>query len=150
LLITILSSPTRSAAEAATGFGLAIAIGMAISALVGLSRIADILEPGGDLALLRRTVVLAPVALGLGGIPGLLLSRWLVTADSGEVASVLSGVAAGLVAAGLATAVMVGADPQLPRLIIRTVRRPQPAPDDSAAPDPAPSEGTQPEPEDER
>src|SRR5699024_9294488 len=57
----VLPSPTRSSAEAATAFGISIAIGMALSALVGLARIADILEPGGDLPRVRRTAILTPV-----------------------------------------------------------------------------------------
>ena len=148
LLITILPSPTRAAAEAATGFGLAIAIGMAVSALVGFSRISDILEPGGDLPRLRRTVILAPMALVAGGVPGLLLARWMVRADSAEVATVLSGLAAGLVAALLAAAVIVAADPQLPRQIIGRVRRPAPAPTppEQAEPEPGPPEPETPEP----
>lgn len=136
LMVTILASPTRAAAEAATGFGLAIAIGMAVSALVGLSRIADILEPGGDLPRLRRTVILAPVALMTGGVPGLLVSRWLVTADSGEVVSVLVGIAGGLVAALLAGLVMFAADPSLLREFGRRARRPV-----SVSVDPAPQDG---------
>lgn len=136
LLITISASPTRAAAEAATGFGLAIAIGMAISALVGLSRIADILEPGGDLPRLRRTVILAPVALVAGGVPGLLVSRWLVTAESSEVVSVLVGIAGGLVAALLAGLVMFAADPSLLREFARRARRPV-----SVSVDPAPKDG---------
>src|SRR5690625_6079837 len=96
---------------------------MAVSALVGFSRISDILEPGGDLPRLRRTVILAPMALVAGGVPGLLLARWMVRADSAEGATVLSGLAARLLAALLAAAVMVAADPQLPRQIIGRVRR---------------------------
>lgn len=148
LLITILASPTRSAAEAATGFGLAIAIGMAVSALVGLSRIADILEPGGDLPRLHRTAILAPIALAVGGVPGLLLAKWLVTAETGEVTAVFFGVVAGLVAALLSIAVMTAADPQLPRQVVRRVRRRPapvgPRPDDSAPAGVAPDDPTRP------
>ena len=110
--------------------------------------VVELLEPGGDLPRLRRTVILAPMALVAGGVPGLLLARWMVRADSAEVATVLSGLAAGLVAALLAAAVMVAADPQLPRQIIGRVRRPAPAPTppEQAEPEPGPPEPETPEP----
>ncbi|MGO2820433.1 MAG: murein biosynthesis integral membrane protein MurJ [Brachybacterium tyrofermentans] len=113
ILLLVIPSPTRSAAEASTAFGIAIAIGMAISALVGLARIADILEPGGELPAVRRAAVLTPIALLVGGIPGMLLGKWMVTTATGEVAAVLSGILCGVIAALLAGAVMAAADPQL-------------------------------------
>jgi len=113
ILLLVIPSPTRSAAEASTAFGIAIAIGMAISALVGLARIADILEPGGELPMVRRAAVLTPIALLVGGIPGMLLGKWMVTTATGEVAAVLSGILCGVIAALLAGAVMAAADPQL-------------------------------------
>ncbi|MFC7457749.1 murein biosynthesis integral membrane protein MurJ [Brachybacterium sp. GCM10030267] len=123
ILILIIPSPTRSAAEAATAFGITIAVGMALSALVGLGRIADVIEPGGDLPRVRRMAVLAPVALLAGGIPGMLIAKWLVTTETGEVGAVLSGLAAGVVAALLAGAVMAAADPPLVRDVISRMRR---------------------------
>lgn len=113
ILLLVIPSPTRSAAEASTAFGIAIAIGMAISALVGLARIADILEPGGELPSVRRAAILTPIALLVGGIPGMLLGKLLVTTATGEVAAVLSGILCGVIAALLAGAVMAAADPQL-------------------------------------
>ncbi|GAA1486201.1 murein biosynthesis integral membrane protein MurJ [Brachybacterium fresconis] len=119
----VLPSPTRSSAEAATAFGISIAIGMAISALVGLARIADILEPGGDLPRVRRTAIVTPVALVVGGVPGLLLGKWLVTTGTGQIGAIASGILCGLVAAVLAGVVMAAADPATTRNLLRRVRR---------------------------
>lgn len=113
IMLLVIPSPTRSAAEASTAFGIAIAIGMAISALVGLARISDILEPGGELPKVRRAAVLTPIALLVGGIPGMLLGKWMVTTATGEVGAALSGILCGMIAALLAGAVMAAADPQL-------------------------------------
>lgn len=113
LVLAVLTSPGRSAAEASTTFGLSIAVGMAIAALVGLSRIWDILEHAGDLARVRRTIVLTPLAVLIGGVPGLLLARRLVTTETGETVAVLVGIAAGVLGALLAAGVMLAADPSL-------------------------------------
>jgi putative peptidoglycan lipid II flippase len=122
LLLLVLPSPGRSSAEAATAFGLAMAIGMALAGLVGLARIADILEHGGHLAQVRRTALVVPLALLGGGIPGLLLGRRLVTSDAGEVQTVLIGILCGLAAAVLTTALMAVADPEVARRLLRRVR----------------------------
>ncbi|MEE1651364.1 lipid II flippase MurJ [Brachybacterium sp. J144] len=113
LALAVLTSPGRSAAEASTAFGLSIAVGMAIAALVGLSRIWEILEHAGDLARVRRTIVLTPLAVLIGGVPGLLLARRLVTTESGETVAVFVGIAAGVLGALLAAGVMLAADPSL-------------------------------------
>ncbi|HEX7350408.1 murein biosynthesis integral membrane protein MurJ [Brachybacterium sp.] len=134
LLILVLPSPERSAAEAATVFGLATAIGMAVSGLVGLARISDILEHGGHLLQVRRTAIAVPMALLGGGIPGLLLGRQLVTADAGEVQTVLIGILCGLVAVVLSTALMAVADREIARRILQHLR----AGRRSAAAEPAP------------
>jgi len=123
ILIVVLSSPQRSAAEAATVFGAAIALGMAVSGLVGLTRIADIVEHGGHLPQLRRTALLALLALPVGAVPGLLLGKWLVTTATGEIGAVAAGIACGLVAALLAGVVMTGADPELTGRVLRRRRR---------------------------
>ncbi|GAA1489666.1 murein biosynthesis integral membrane protein MurJ [Brachybacterium sacelli] len=123
ILVLVIPSPTRSPAEASTAFGITIAIGMALSALVGLARIADILEPGGDLPRVRRTAILTPLALVVGGVPGMLLGKWLVTTGTGEIGAVASGVLCGLVAAVLASAVMAAADPVTTRDLLRRARR---------------------------
>lgn len=122
ILIIVLPSPERSAAEASTAFGLSMAVGMALAGLVGLARIADVLEHGGHLIPVRRTALMIPVALLGGGVPGLLLGRQLVTTDMGEVGAVLSGIACGLIAGVIATAAMATADPELTRRALRRLR----------------------------
>lgn len=123
ILLLVIPSPTRSAAEASTAFGITIALGMALSALVGLARIADILEPGGDLPRVRRAAILTPIALLAGGIPGMLLGKWLVTTSTGEVGTVLVGILCGAVASVIAGAVMATADPELVRDLLGRIRR---------------------------
>lgn len=131
ILVATLPSPGRSAAEAATAFGICIAIGMSLSALVGLGRIADVVDPGGDAHLLRRTSLMGPVALIAGAVPGLLLAKWLVTSTTGIAGSVLAGIGAGLLAAVLSGAVLAVTDlPLLHRLppMLRRGRQQTPAP----------------------
>lgn len=123
ILLMVATGPTRSAAEAATAFGLCIAVGMLISAVVGFSRISDILEPGGDLPALRRTILLAVPAFAVGAIPGMLLGKLMVTTETGAVLSVLCGIASGLVAALLAAAVLAALDPALTRQLLSRLRR---------------------------
>ena len=122
ILIVVLPSPQRSAAEAATVFALAITLGMALSGLMGLSRIADVLEHGGHLAQVRRTAIVVPFAVLGGGVPGLLLGRQLVTSDAGGTSTVLVGVLCGLVAALLSAGLMAAADPETTRRLITRVR----------------------------
>jgi putative peptidoglycan lipid II flippase len=123
LLLMVATGPTRSAAEAATAFGLCIAVGMVISAVVGVARISDILEPGGDLPALRRTLLLALPAFAIGAIPGLLLGKLMVTTETGAVLAVLSGLASGLAAALLAAALLAAVDPALTRQLVSRLRR---------------------------
>lgn len=123
IVVLVLVSPTRSAAEAATVFALCIGVGMGVGGLVGLMRIADILELGGHLAQVRRCALVVPIALAAGAVPGLLLGRALITTDTGEIGAVLSGIAAGLLAALLSAAVMVLADPSLIRQVRGRLRR---------------------------
>ena len=122
ILVMVLPSPQRSAAEAATVFALAIALGMALAGLMGLARIADLLERGGHLARVRRTALAVPVAVLAGGVPGLLLGKQLVTADAGEARTVLIGILCGLVAALLSAVVMAAADPETSRTLVRRLR----------------------------
>ncbi|MBB5831679.1 murein biosynthesis integral membrane protein MurJ [Brachybacterium aquaticum] len=122
MIILVLPSPERSAAEAATVFGLSIAVGQAAGGLVGLSRITDILEPGGHFTQVRRTAIAVPVALLAGAIPGLLLGRLLVTVRTGEVLTVVYGILCGLVAAALAAAVIALTDRELAGRVLRRVR----------------------------
>ena len=122
VLILVLPSPERSAAEASTAFGLAMAVGMAIAGLVGLAKIVDVLEPGGHLAQLRRTALAVPVGLLCGGVPGLLLGRQLVTGATSEAGAVLIGILCGLVALLLSIAVMALTDRELTIRVLRRMR----------------------------
>jgi putative peptidoglycan lipid II flippase len=123
VILLVLPGPARSSAEAATAFALAIAAGMAVGGLVGLSRIWDMLEHGGHDRQVRRTAVAVPVAVLAGAVPGLLLGRLLVTTSTGEVLTVLYGILCGLVAAVLAGAVMGAADRELARGALERLRR---------------------------
>lgn len=122
ILALILPSPERAPAEASTAFGLSIAAGMALAGIVGLTRIADILEHGGHLAPVRRTALLVPLAVLLGGVPGMLLGRQLITSGTGAVGAVLVGILCGVVAALLAGATMAAADPDVTRRFVARVR----------------------------
>lgn len=122
ILIIVLPSPQRSAAEAATALALAISLGMAMSGLMGLARIADVLEHGGHLPKVRRTAIAVPFAVLGGGIPGLLLGRQLVTSGAGEVRTVLIGILCGVIAALLSAALMAAADPETTRHLLRRIR----------------------------
>ena len=122
ILVVVLPSPQRSAAEAATVFALAIALGMALAGVMGLTRIADVLEHGGHLAQVRRTAIVVPFAVLGGGVPGLLLGRQLVTSDAGGTSTVLVGVLCGLVAALLSAGLMAAADPETTRRLLARVR----------------------------
>ncbi|MDN5899550.1 MAG: hypothetical protein L0H74_05725 [Brachybacterium sp.] len=122
ILVLVLPSPQRSAAEAATVFALAMAFGMALAGLMGLVRIADVLEHGGHLVQVRRTAFVVPIAVLGGGVPGLLLGKRLVSADAGEPRTVLIGILCGLVAALLSAALMAAADPETTRRLIRRLR----------------------------
>ena len=95
---------------------------MALAGIVGLTRIADILEHGGHLAPVRRTALLVPLAVLLGGVPGMLLGRQLITSGTGAVGAVLVGILCGVVAALLAGATMAAADPDVTRRFVARVR----------------------------
>lgn len=122
VLVMVLPSPGRSAAEASTAFGLAMAVGMALAGLVGLAKIADVIDHGGHWAQVRRTAVVVPIALLVGGVPGMLLGRQLVINSTGETGAVLIGMLCGLVALVLSTAVMAAADPELRGKVLRRLR----------------------------
>src|SRR5699024_1103690 len=113
-LVVVRPSPQRSAAEAARVYALASALGMALAGVMGLTRIAAVLEHGGHLAQVRRTAIVVPFAVLGGGVPGLLLGRQLVTSDAGGTSTVLVGVLCGLVAA-LLSAGLMGLPTQRPR-----------------------------------
>lgn len=123
ILALIVPSPLRPASEAATAFGLTISLGMALSALVGLGRIAPVIEPGGGAPQVRRSALLAPLALVVGAVPGLLLCRLLVDLGSGLVTTIAVGALAGLVGAVPAALVLLAADPTLLTTLRRRLRR---------------------------
>ena len=123
LLVVVLPSPVRSAAEAATAFALAIAAGMAVGGLVGLSRSWDMLEHGGHARQVLRTSVAVPFAVLVGAVPGLLLDRLLVTVETGEAISVLAGILSGLVAAVLSAGLLAAVDRELARSVLGRLRR---------------------------
>ncbi len=143
VLIVAISGRERGAAVAATGFGLAIAIGMGVGALIGLARVHELIELAEATRSLRRTALSGPFALVLGAIPGLLLTRLLVTTSTGEVGAVLAGIAGGASAGVISLLIMALADPEQVRRLLRrlpigrrrtTAPAPTPATAETAAP----------------
>lgn len=123
IIVVVLPSSTRTAAEAATVFALSIAGGMAVSGLVGLARISDILEAGDEVSRLRICAIAAPVALALAAVPGMVLARAMITTSSGAVSTVLAGMIAGLAAALVSGGLMALADPAAVRPLLERLRR---------------------------
>lgn len=106
VLLVGLPAPGRSAATAATAFGLSCAIGMTVGGIVGISRIHDLVVMADAQRQLRRTALLGPVALAVGAVPGMLLTRLFVTTGSTLLESVLAGITGAIIGALLATAVL--------------------------------------------
>lgn len=123
IVILVLPSPGRTSAMAATAFGLAIAGGMALSALVGMGRVSDLVAPGGQIPQLRRMAIVAPLAMVVASVPGLLVAKALVTASTGTLGAVASGVLAALVSALVAAPLLALGDPLLARSVMRRLRR---------------------------
>lgn len=115
ILLMIVPAPAGSSATAATAFGLVIAVGMTLSALVALGRMDEVLEAGGGVRPVRRAAALAPVGLLAGAVPALLLCRLMVTVETSMAGAVLAGIAAGLLAAVITTGVLLLIEPALLR-----------------------------------
>ncbi|MFC0675421.1 murein biosynthesis integral membrane protein MurJ [Brachybacterium hainanense] len=123
VLLLALSSPTRRAAEASTGFGFSIAIGMLCAGIIGISRIGELIEASGQQKALRRIVLVAPLALLGGAVPGYLVSILLLQAGLGLPLIVLIGVLSGSVAAILSGGVLAASSPSQARSALRGARR---------------------------
>lgn len=123
VLVMGLPAPDRTAAEAATAFGLAIACGMGLGALVGLGRVSTLLAASDEPRAIRRTALFGPLGLFGGGIPGLLLVRWWTTTGTSEAGAVLAGVAGGACAGLIALLIMALADPSQVRHLVQRLRR---------------------------
>ena len=119
----VLPAPGRTSAMAATAFGLSIAGGMALSALVGLGRVGDLVSPGGQVPQLRRVALVAPLALAVAAVPGMLVAKALVTSDTGVVLTVVVGVLAAIVSAVVALPLLALGDPRLARAARPRLRR---------------------------
>ena len=119
----VLPAPGRTSAMAATAFGLSIAGGMALSALVGLGRVGDLVSPGGQVPQLRRVALVAPLALAVAAVPGMLVAKALVTSDTGVVLTVVVGVLAAIVSAVVALPLLALGDPRLARAARDRLRR---------------------------
>lgn len=124
VLVAGMPAPSRSAALAATAFGLACAAGMAIGGIIGLSRIRDLLEVADAQREVRRAALVSPLALAAGAIPGMLLTRTLVTTGTTEAQAVLAGALGALAGALLALAVLAAADLSRVRALLRTAAGP--------------------------
>lgn len=105
MLLTVLTSPARRTAEAATCFGLCIACGMVVAALVGLSRVSDSLGPGALRRTLYRGAGTGILAFAGAAVAGYLTCRALLDPSQQVMITVGVGVVAGAVAA--ATAILV-------------------------------------------
>lgn len=118
-----LPAPNRSAGEAATAFGLSIAVGMMVGAGFGLARIGELLEPADGVGPVRRTALGSVLALIVGSVLGLLITRFFVTTLTSLPAAILAGVGGGAAAALLAALVMAAVDPSQARLVLDRLSR---------------------------
>ncbi|MDO5661950.1 MAG: lipid II flippase MurJ [Brachybacterium sp.] len=121
--LIVASGPSRGTAEAATAFGLAIAAGMSVSALLGVARISEVIDSPPQMARLVRSGVAAVVAFALGGVGGYLISRPLVHSNSSMGMTLGVGVLAGVVAMLLVLAVLALADRESLLRIRDAIRR---------------------------
>lgn len=124
MLVIVLPAPTRRTAEAATAFGLCIAAGMTVAAILGVARLGESLGAGPvRRALLRSAIVSVVLFLG-GGALGFVVDRALLTPASSAPAAVGIGLLAGVVAGAGALAVLMVADrPAVTDLRARLGRR---------------------------
>lgn len=118
-----LPAPERSAGEAATAFGLSVAVGMLVGAAVGIARITDLLEAADAVSALRRTATGAVLAMLVGGICGLLVTRVFITTVTPLPAAVLAGAGGGVLAGALTLLVLAAVDPVQTRDLLARLRR---------------------------
>lgn len=131
----VLPSATRRTAEASTAFGLCIAVGMGVAALVGIGRVLEALRSSGGHPGLYRGAVTGLLAFVVGAGGGYAVSRALVDPDLHLALTVLVGLLAGVVALGLAVAVLALTDRATLRSLRHRGRR------EPAAPSPMPVPG---------
>ncbi|UYG16554.1 MATE family efflux transporter [Brachybacterium huguangmaarense] len=134
ILLIVLPSATRRTAEASTAFGLCIALGMSVAALVGLSRLGDVLGQGPLRRGLFRGSALSVLAYVLAAVAGYAACRALMRAGAHMPLTILAGVVGGL-AALVVVAVVLGLGDRETLRQLRRGRTPTRA--DTAAPVPA-------------
>ncbi|PWH05908.1 hypothetical protein DEO23_12025 [Brachybacterium endophyticum] len=115
-------STSRSAAVAATAFGLALSAGMWVSGITALVRVADLLEGPGSGAPLARVVPVGALVSIAAAIPGLLLGRALVDQGTSELLCVLIGLLTGATGSLLALGAMMLTDRSTALGLLRRLR----------------------------
>lgn len=110
ILLVVVPAGTRRTAEASTAFGLCIALGMSVAAVVGLTRVAAVLPAVPRRSPLPRAVVVSVAGYLLGAVAGYLACRALLGAPTSIAVTVLIGVLAGMVAAVVTGAVLATGD----------------------------------------
>lgn len=122
-LLVVLPSGTRRTAEAATAFGLCIALGMTVAAVVGLSRTLPLIGDPVPRRRLGRGSALSAVAWLLGAVAGYWACRALISAQLDTAMTILVGVLAGMIAVLVTGGLVAAADAGARRAILGRLRR---------------------------
>lgn len=133
ILLVVVPAGTRRTAEASTAFGLCIALGMSIAAIVGLTRITELMPAVPRRSPLSRAAAVSVVAYLLGAVVGYLACRALLGAQTSLAVTVLIGVLAGALAAVVTGAVLAAGDRGMWHTLRTALRRGPTAPRDVAA-----------------
>ena len=123
ILAVVLPAGTRRAAEASTAFGLCIAAGMTVSAVVGLVRVLDLVPAVDMRRALTRGALVSVAAVALGAVAGYVVCRAVLSVQSATAATVLIGMLAGAVALLVTGGIIALADPELRDRFLALARR---------------------------
>jgi putative peptidoglycan lipid II flippase len=123
IVVVAVLSNSGSSAVAATAFAFALSVGMWVSGITGLARVADLLEGVEGGAPLVRVVPIGAVVSVVAAIPGLLLGRAMVDQGTSEALCVLIGVLTGGIGMVLALAAMTLADRRTAASLLGRLRR---------------------------
>lgn len=113
IVMLVVPAGTRRTSEAAVAFGLSIALGMTVSAIVGLLRVAELLRTPAMRRALVRGALASMLAMAVGSVAGYAVCRALLTASTDLAMSVTIGALAGLLAVALSTGILIVADRSL-------------------------------------
>lgn len=117
ILVVVLPAGTRRTAEAATAFGLCIAVGMSLAAVVGLSRALPLLGAPEVRRRLGRASALSVLAWLLGAVAGYTVCRAVISVQQPGGTTVLVGLLAGLVALVVTGGIITAGDADARRAI---------------------------------